>query len=134
MIRWVGIASLLLWCASPLAAQTVLNPNTVEFTASPDHATKAADGTPILDHYDWLVVQSSPTGALFMTVNLGKPTPNASNTITVTPSFATLGIGTTYYSFVEAVGPFGSSRSAASNPFANQSGPRPTGAPVVSQK
>jgi hypothetical protein len=137
MRRCLIACGLLLLCASSGWAQTALNPNTVEFTASADHNTKAVDGvTPLLDHYDWLVVQSSPTGALFLTVNLGKPTPDANNTIRVQPSFATLVIGTTYYAFVDAVGSanFGSARSAVSNPFALQNAPRPPGAPVVSQK
>lgn len=49
----------------------VTNPSGVQFTASPDHA--------LLDSYELDILR--PDGTVLQTLNLGKPTPDATNTI-----------------------------------------------------
>jgi hypothetical protein len=84
----------------------------VSFTASPDHAAAFGDGQQKVTSYELRV-----TGTATSTVNLGKPAP-ANNVITVTtlkPFFDALPFGS-YSAVVAAVGPGGSSASAAA-PF-----------------
>src|SRR5881394_734910 len=66
-------------------AQTVLNPNTAEFSPSADHNTLFSDGTPVVQSYQlelYLVGATSP----FQVAPLGKPAPQADGKIRVTLS------------------------------------------------
>jgi len=108
---------------SALNAQT-LNPTTVQFTASTDHNSTAPDGvTPLVSSYELEFYQVGAAQP-FQTLSLGKPTPDASNTITV--NFANLlsaalpSPGIVYDATVSAIGPGGTSASAASNAFEYQ--------------
>jgi hypothetical protein len=71
MRRAVYLAVLCLW-AVPAFAQTpdVNNPSGVTFTASPDHAT--------IDSYEMDILR--PDATVLQTLNLGKPTPDATQT------------------------------------------------------
>lgn len=115
--------------AGIVSAQTV-NPRSVAFTASPDHATNIG-GVDILTSYQLDVMVSNSTGALAFTKGLGKPTPDATNTITVTvPEFVTQARNT-YVAIVSAVGPGGSTKSVPSDPFVSTGPPTAPGKPVV---
>jgi len=102
-----------------LYAQAV-NPTTAQFGASPDHNATAADGTPAVTRYQ---LDFYFAGALqpFQVLPLGKPTPDASNNISV--NLATLlggalpAPGIVYESRVQAIGPGGSGVSTVSNTF-----------------
>ena len=101
--------------ASPLAAQTVENPKTVEFDPSPDHA-EVVEGTPVVDRYemDFFVAGNAQP---VRTLSLGKPAPDGDGRIRV--NFAALltqplSPGTIYTALVAAVGPGG----RASSPVA----------------
>ena len=115
---WFCVLSLFL-AAGSAQAQTI-NPTTVQFTASIAHDATAPDGTPLLTSYEldfFLVGAQQP----FQTLSLGKPTPDASSTITV--NFANLlgGAlplpGIVYDATVVAIGPGGLSPSTLSNTF-----------------
>src|SRR3954470_15771253 len=66
-------------------AQTVLNPNTAEFSPSADHSAVLSDGSPAVQSYQlelYLVGATSP----FQVASLGKPAPQADGKIRVTLS------------------------------------------------
>src|SRR5581483_6721894 len=95
---------------SHAAAQVVTDPRTVQFTASADHYATTADNQPLVTGYQmaWYPVgATSPS----LTLDLGKPAPDSSGTITLdlysylttTPT-----PGVTYTGTVIAVGPTGS--------------------------
>lgn len=119
--KWTVVVALALGAlALPhgAAAQT-MNPTQAQFIASPDHNSTNADGTAVVDwsRLDfYLVGASSP----FQTVSIGKPTPDGTNTITVSLASSIVGwpvAGTNYVADVAAVGPGGSAASDMSNPF-----------------
>lgn len=115
---------------SPLLLQTVSNPSTVTF-GSPDH-NATQNGQPVVTRYDFELWSSDDTKVI-ATLSMGKPT---SSTTTVTYSqLATLLAGQpfgSYVSHVAAVGPGGTARSVASNPFSlDPRSPAAPGAPVV---
>jgi hypothetical protein len=92
---------------TPLGAQTIQNPTTVEFDPSPDHG-ETVEGTPLVDRYemDFFVGGNDQP---VLTLNLGKPAP-ADGRIRV--NFAALLAqpltpGTIYTALVAAVGPGG---------------------------
>jgi len=95
--------------AGPVAAQTIRNPSVATFTASPDHAQ--------IDSYQigfFLPGAADPV----QTANLGKPTPDAAQTCTVTLNTQPLTFGAAYTAKVKAVaGAVASDWSEASNPF-----------------
>lgn len=95
------------------------------FTASPDHAALGIDGNPLLQGYKvTYCVQSAPTNCL-AAVDLGKPTPNSANLISVTNAFSTLATNTVYLATVASYGPGGTGLpSASSNPFGEEGPPR----------
>ena len=103
-------------------AQTVVDPNYVEFTASPDHNVLENNGAPRVTRYDLLLYAAGSTSPL-RTVSLGRPQPDSAGTIR-------LGLGsilnplpaggTTYEVRIAAVGTGGSSSSNASNGFSYQ--------------
>jgi chitinase len=89
---------------------TVGPPRAVQFTASADHATLVTSY-----RLDIFAPGANPnTATPVATKNLGKPTPDASNTITSDQSalFTALAAGS-YQATVTAIGAGGSSRSAA---------------------
>lgn len=125
------------------SAQPTFNPTTVVFTASPDHNATFADGTKVVTGYRLKHYLSGATSPI-MTVDLCKPTPNATSVITVVNTsapcttggllFATpLLVNTTYVAKVTAYGPGGESLpSAASNFFVLGGSPSPVpGTPAV---
>lgn len=123
--------------AAPAAAQTpviVLPSSSIQFTASPDQATIGIDGNPLLTGYSVTYCLKATPSSCLAPVNLGKPTPDATNTITVaTGIFGSLVANQVYLATVTATGPGGSSApSSASNPFGVESAPGTvTGAIVV---
>lgn len=127
---------LFLLSSVPVSAQDV---HTLIFTASPDHAA-ALNGTPVLTSYQLDVVVGTATGALAFSQNLGKPTPATpvppatAGDITVDLSqFAAFNALTrnAYVVFVSSVGPGGTTRSAASDPFPHFGLPAQTGKPRI---
>jgi hypothetical protein len=123
--RRLGFALVaLLFVATPALAQSapVLNPTTIIFTASTDHATTLS-GTPVVTRYTLDVYDGT---VLVRSTDLGKPTPNASNDITVPLAQGTLSKNQIYTAYVVVIGPGGSARSAtASAPFAWPGTPAP---------
>src|SRR3954469_1833737 len=100
-------------------AQTVLNPNTAEFSPSVDHSAVLSDGSPVVQSYQlelYLVGASSP----FQVASLGKPAPQTDGKIRVSLAAVLNPLpqaGVSYFAQVAAVGPGGTSRSTASNTF-----------------
>jgi hypothetical protein len=100
-------------------AQTVVNPNTAEFSPSADHNAVLSDGTPVVQSYQlelYLIGATSP----FQVASLGKPAPQSDGKIRVTLSTVLSPLpqaGVSYVADVAAVGPGGTSKSAASNQF-----------------
>lgn len=112
-------------------AQTTTNPKSIAFTASADHAKTLPDGTAAVTGYQFDTVIGNPLGALALTKSLGKPTPDATNTITVgITEFGGLPFGQ-YVGFVSAVGPGGTAKSAPSDPFNAVPAPGAPGKPVA---
>jgi hypothetical protein len=125
------ILALALLCLASTVSAQVVNPTAAQFTASVDHALLVG-GTAIVTSYQLDTMTGTATGALAFSVNLGKPTPGASNLIAVAvPQLAALANGT-YVVTVSAVGPGGAGKSAPSLPF-SRIGPAaaPTGVSVV---
>lgn len=105
---------------APVHAQSVVDPNQLQFTASSDHWGTAPDGvTPVLLRYE---VQFFLAGAAqpFQAESIGKPNPDGNGNITF--SLASLSSlpspGLVAEARLAAVGPGGSTLSAASNTFA----------------
>lgn len=105
----------------------IVNPTTVAFVASIDHASVST-----------YAVELNRAGAVVKTVDLGKQTPDAANTIT-TPLAALLA-GVTpctgpsdgcYTVTVTATNGFGVGRSAASSPFSSGKPPAAPGSPAI---
>ena len=118
-IFWVAV---FIGITTSAPAQTVVNPTKAEFVASTDHNV-LVNGAPVLTSYQLDIMAGTATGALALTVSLGKPTPGAGNLITVTvPQLAALPNGS-YVGTVSAVGPGGAGKSDPSNPFARISAP-----------
>jgi hypothetical protein len=100
------------------AAQSVTDPQTVEFDPSPDHWATAADGSPIVTQYN-LEVYEIGSSVPYEVVSIGKPLPDADGKIRVglaalMPSPPAL---VNYEARVAAVGPTGSADSDWSNVF-----------------
>jgi len=104
----------------PVDAQSVVNPNAVEFEPSADHAAMFL-GTPVVSRYE-LRFQFVGAEQPVTTVDLGKPTP-VENLIRVTvPQFLTLQPKQEYTATVAAIGPGGEGVSTPTDPF-GRSGP-----------
>src|SRR5262245_54643956 len=58
--------------AQRAVAQTVTNPQIVEFDPSQDHSTLDANGQPLVDHYNLEVFQGDAMTP-YAVVNIGKP-------------------------------------------------------------
>lgn len=105
----VALVFALLGFASTAVAQTIRNPSVATFTPSADHATV----TGYTIGY-FLPGASEPV----QTADLGKPTPDATNTCTVTLNVMPLSFAAAYTAKVKAVaGGVESDWSEASNPF-----------------
>lgn len=126
-IVWMGLVLSLVSVVS--ASAQVVNPTTAVFTASTDHST-VQNGVVLVDGYSLDIMLGNATGALALSISLGKPVPAANNEITanVGGSFAKLLSGT-YVATVVAVGPGGSARSVPSDPFVRLGVPVPPGKP-----
>jgi len=117
----VLLGLLLLCLPHGATAQPLLDPNFVEFTASPDH-NLLDDGRAIVQSYElrlYVAGASSPS----RTGSLGKPTPDGAGTIRVALNtiFSPMPAGgTVYEARIAAVGPGGSAESAPSNTFSFQ--------------
>lgn len=114
--RWL-LTLLLLAVAGPAQAQSVINPKTLTFTASPDHEA-VQSGQLLVERYEvqWY---ASGTTTPFQTDPIGKPLMDLNRVITVDLSAIVIGLplGNTYTARVAAVGPGGSGVSLPSNPF-----------------
>lgn len=119
--------------ALPAAAQTVVtNPTTVTFTASADHAGFSLDGTtPLVTKYELRVTLATDT-VVITVMDLGKPLPDAQNTITATNPvwWAALAPKTRFVARVVAIGPTGEGVSDPSGPFGNVGPPAKPGVPT----
>lgn len=88
MRAWI-LAAMLVLSASVVQAQTapdVDNPSAVAFTPSADHAT--------VDSYELDILR--PDGTVLQTLNLGKPTPDATNTCTAPINVQPVAFGVGY--------------------------------------
>lgn len=118
MIRVVFV--LTVWLVASIAsAQTVVSPQSLLFTASTDHnAVVTGTTNPVVTNYAVSVYQGT---LLTMSQVLGKPTPDGSNTISISlasiSGWNSLAKNVTYTVKVSAVGPAGSAESGPSNPF-----------------
>lgn len=110
---WAGIGLL----SAPATAQTaVVNPTTVQFAASADHAT-LVEGQPLVASYE-VRYRVVGTASVVCQVNLGKPTPMSGTVSMPLPSTCVpLSPTTRYEAIVAALGPTGAGVSAPSNPF-----------------
>jgi hypothetical protein len=101
--------------AVPAQAQTLRNPSAATFTASPDHAQ--------INSYTIGYFLPGATDPV-QTADLGKPTPDATQTCSVTLNVMPLGFGAAYIAKVKAVaGTVSSDWSTPSNPFDRVPGP-----------
>jgi hypothetical protein len=90
------------------AQEAILNPQKAQFTASADHAT--------ITRYElrhFVVGQTAPA----QVYNLGKPTPDGTNTITATFPALPRDPAKQYVAKVVAIGPQGEGASTDSNPY-----------------
>jgi hypothetical protein len=119
--------------AVPAAAQTVVtNPTTVYFLASADHSAFSLDGTtPLVTKYELRVTLATDT-VVITVLDLGKPVPDAQNTITaINPVWwAALTPKTRFVARVAAIGPTGEGVSDPSGPFGNVGPPAKPGVPT----
>jgi len=120
--------------AAPAVAQTVVNPQKVEFTASADHAT-VIEGQAFVAKYELRVYLQGGTTVL-VKQDLGKPAPaQTTNQISVPLALVGLPLSPTvkYIGVVYAMGPYGEAGSSASNPFMLVGPPAAPSNPVVSR-
>jgi hypothetical protein len=85
----------------------VVNANSgIAFTASIDQNTINIDGLPAITNYQMNICTDTAASICPFAVNLGKPTPDTTNTITITGQFlwAQLAPNTNYYATVVAIG------------------------------
>lgn len=134
MRRLIVTACLLLMSALPATAQTVYNPKLIEFD-SPDHLTDCS-GVPCVSAYVveyWLQGVDQTTGQPVSSGTLPKASitgtaPTYTSLLSSITPILGIPVGVTYVARVRAVGitpDLLSDRSAASNPFASASVPRP---------
>ena len=102
---------LLMGYAAPAGAQpvpVVVNPTTVEFDPSADHARVLSDGTAIVTRYELRMFYVGATSP-FSTQDLGKPTPGTGGKITVVNAtwFSAALMNTEATAKVAAIGPAG---------------------------
>lgn len=109
-LRFVLIVAALLALPAAAHAQstTTKNPTTVQFVVSTDHATVTS--------YELDLVRASDN-AVVQTLNLGKPSPDATNTAQVTINVQPIAFGTYYGVMRSVAGSLKSANSAPSNQF-----------------
>lgn len=112
MRLWLVVCGVLM--ASVASAQ---NSTTAVFTASPDHSVSVA-GTAVLTAYDLVLAASAAPATVISTTDLGKPTPDASNQISVSivAALSPLPSGQ-YIARIVARGPGGTNATPSSDPF-----------------
>jgi hypothetical protein len=99
----------------------------VGFTPSPDHSAVDNAGAAVVTRYELVLMTA---GKAVATLNLGKPTPDASGAITVDINATILPLAAgTYTANVTAIGPVGSSAPGTSPPFSLPGPPRVPGPP-----
>lgn len=133
MKTYLLVLTLLLSSVTGLSAQTLTNPSTVQFTASADQ-NAVVNTVAVLTSYE-IRLYDSAGATLKSTLNIGKPTPDATNTISnsqLATVYATVPAGT-YTVKVAAVGPGGANETPASAPFtvAVPKPAAPTAAPII---
>ncbi len=115
----VWLCLVLLWPVT-LSAQTVINPTKVEFTPSADHGAMKIDGSAVVTSYEFSAVAMNSTGAIALTVDLAKPSPDPATgkILTTVTQLSTMTPNTLYTATILAKGPDGvSPPSVASLPF-----------------
>lgn len=132
VIATVVFALLLAWCPAAVAQTVVLNPTTVEFDPSPDHALNGLDGAPLVTRYQ---LEMFLEGAVlpFSVQDLGKPSPGPDGKIRIVNAswFVALAMNVRYVAKVLTIGPTGVGVSDPSNPFGRTGPPRPVSGLVV---
>lgn len=132
-LGYVVLAFLLLAFASSAFAQTtVINPTTIVFNPSADHAS-VIDGQPVVAKYELRIFVSGASTSTAVQ-DLGKPVPvvgviTAPLNVTVLPLSSTI----KYVAYVAAIGPTGEGVSGASNLFMRVGPPGAPSLPVVSR-
>ena len=110
------------------------NPANVAFTVSPDHnATVPVTGQAVLTSYALQIFKCSDSTQVGSNVDMGKPTPVGSTATVNNIVPQTLTKDVQYFAKILAVGPGGSTASAASAPFyfpGPVAAPRAAGAPT----
>jgi hypothetical protein len=105
--------------AARAAAQTVTDPQIVEFIPSPDHFVVDGNGQALVNHYDLAIYEVGSSNP-FEVANIGKPSPDVDGRIRVSLSMS-LSVWPlpllAYEARVSAVGPTGNGDSDWSNPF-----------------
>jgi hypothetical protein len=112
------------------ATIVVLPTSTIQFAASSDHNTQFA-GAPVLTSYKLVYCLKADQAQCPLTLDLGKPVPDANNTITAGTVFGTIAPNTEYVAKVIAVGPGGETPTPFTDPFGVPGPPAVPGNPVV---
>jgi len=120
---WGYVLLVLLALAASANAQTVINPNTVEFDPSADHA-RTFEGVNLVESYRLDIYLVGATAPL-TTASLGKPTPATDGKIRITgvAALAAIPVATKLEARVVAVGSSGEGVSTPSNPFGRLTAP-----------
>jgi hypothetical protein len=133
-VSWLWLTWILVVLAAPAFAQGPTL-KSVTFPASPDHNLTLSDGTVVLTRYELVLVKSGSTTPL-ATVDLGKPTPDATTkliALTNVPLPVVLP-SADYVGRLAAVGPGGRSTDVVSPPFPKAGPPAvPTGLVIIPQ-
>lgn len=123
----IALAAVLVMIAQSVWAQTVvIDPNSLQFTASADHDATYPDGSFVVTSYRLDVFNSS--NVIVSTLPLSKPSyqttgcptgvPAPCIVVAITSFIATLPSNVTMTAQVVTIGPGGSNASISSNPFA----------------
>jgi len=124
-MKYLTVLIFLLVSATAFGQQATVNPTTVEFTASADHNTTVLGGTePMLNRYELRMFLENASQPI-SNYDLGKPTPDGNNKITVVnPTwFISLAMNVRHVARIAAIGPYGETVSEASNPFGDVKAP-----------
>jgi hypothetical protein len=122
--RYSWLAIIVIALATPLYAQSVVDPTTAEFDPSSDHSA-VVDGQPLVDRYD-LRIYRLDENVPYRVVDLQKPAPGTDGKIRVnlvTLLTPPLPAGVAYTADVAAVGPGGLNASPLSVDLFSFSGP-----------
>lgn len=133
----IAAAAAMMAVSRPAAAQTtviVLTPTSaLQFDPSPDHAATFG-GVPVVSSYRATYCLRADRTQCPVTVDLGKPTPDAAGKITAASVFGNILPNTEYVATVVAVGPAGvSGPSNATDPFGAPAVPRPPANAAIRQ-